>query len=255
MLPTTLLHFKSRVKDGDLCSQAILTVLNLVSLVNTHLLYKSANKKNTTLKKNNNNEKELIEVNEEDGKESFLFNHHLHVQSRVNILYRYSATLLSIVSYSEIILEMIIARKWNTKKKWQFISCIEGLKMLLRLILFYTNKKKMILHPTHYIRNINPENLEFDKEEKFELTHLDPRIGLPSSGNETLYNNHQLISDSMSSSSSSSLTPTLKKLSQLAELLWIIRPFVYVILLKRAHDTNVSSKDNKEEEKKKMKKK
>ncbi|CAO3648178.1 unnamed protein product [Cunninghamella blakesleeana] len=92
MLPTTLLHFKSkttitnfndgylskingiedllralvlilpgRVSDGDLCSQAILTVLNLVSLANTNLLYKSANKKKlfaAALKQHDKNLKE-----------------------------------------------------------------------------------------------------------------------------------------------------------------------------------------------------
>ncbi|CAO3648174.1 unnamed protein product [Cunninghamella blakesleeana] len=147
---------------------------------------------------------------------------------------------------------MIIARKWNTKKKWQFISCVEGFKMLLRLILFYTNHKKMILHPTHYIRNINPENLEFDNEEKYELTHLDPRIGLPSSSNETLYENNYSYQDStFSSSSPSTLTPTLKKISQLAELLWIIRPFIYVILLKQAQNTNEILKDNESDDIKK----
>lgn len=121
-----------------LLCKLVLTILNLVSLANTNLLYKSANKKKlfaTALKQHNKDLKEKNQLQqgeeveeEEEEKESFLFNQSLHLQSRTNKLYRYSATLLSIVSYSEILLEMIIARKWNTKKKWQFISCIEGFK-------------------------------------------------------------------------------------------------------------------------------
>lgn len=73
----------------------------------------------------------------------------------------------------------------------------------------------MILHPTHFIRNVDPVSLDVLEEEKFELLALDPRTGTALSSTATLPSDQQQQSKSSS------------KWAQLAELLWILRPFVY----------------------------
>lgn len=83
----------------------------------------------------------------------------------------------------------------------------------MRLILFYSTKRRMVLHPTHFIRNIDPTSLDVCQDEKFELLALDPRTG---------------TALSINNSDSATITCQSRRgWAQVAELLWIIRPFVY----------------------------
>lgn len=68
----------------------------------------------------------------------------------------------------------------------------------------------MVLHPTHFIRNIDPVSLDVCTEEKFELLNLDPRTGT-----------------SLSTACDSSFSVARKGWAQVGELLWIIRPLIY----------------------------
>lgn len=84
-------------------------------------------------------------------------------------------------------------------------------RAMLRLVLFYSSKRRMVLHPTHFIRNIDPVSLDVCSEEKFELLNLDPRTGTALSANPC----------------DSSFSVGRRGWSQVGELLWIIRPFIY----------------------------
>ncbi|KAI8084450.1 peroxisome membrane protein [Halteromyces radiatus] len=214
LLRALSLLLPGRVSEGDLCSQTILTTLNLVSLYNTHYLMRTANK----------NSKDDIPP-----EESFAFNRHIQFHFRRSKAYRATSLILSLVSYSEILWEMLVARKENgSRLRWRHITVIEAIKMCMRLILYYTSQKKMVLHPTHFIRNIDPTTLEYDTtgEDKIELGHLDTRIGMPSSSNRSLYYNPQIVTKNSSQTS---------KLGHLSELLWISRPLIYVLLLNKEH--------------------
>ncbi|ORZ19657.1 peroxisome membrane protein [Absidia repens] len=211
LLRALSLLLPGRVSDGDLCSQSILTTLNLVSLYNTHYLISSADE--------NGSEKDV-----------FAFNQRLRHQFRRSSLIRIMSSILSIVSYTEVLLEMIATRKCKSANmRWQLISWLEGFKVLLRVALYARSQKNMILHPTHFIRNVDPSTLAYDiaGEEKIELTHLDTRTGVPSSANSKL-----LYGKSYSEVGAGSRKT---KWAHLGELLWILRPFIYVLLLKKEH--------------------
>ncbi|CEP14537.1 hypothetical protein [Parasitella parasitica] len=73
----------------------------------------------------------------------------------------------------------------------------------------------MILHPTHFIRNVDPISLEIAHDEKCELTSIDPRTGT-----------------ALSSQHDTSPINTRKQRNRrgwahMSEILWIIRPFIY----------------------------
>lgn len=71
----------------------------------------------------------------------------------------------------------------------------------------------MILHPTHYIRDIDPITLDLQStEDKLELSHLDPRTGIAMSSRKEL---------SLQSGNSR------KGWAHVGEILWKIRPLVY----------------------------
>jgi peroxin-16 len=82
-------------------------------------------------------------------------------------------------------------------------------------VLFYGTSKKIILYPTHFIRNVDPVSLDVLEEEKFELLALDPRTGTALSSIATDQQQQQQQSRGS------------RKWAQFAELLWILRPFVY----------------------------
>jgi hypothetical protein len=88
-------------------------------------------------------------------------------------------------------------------------------RAILRLVLFYKSKKKMVLHPTHLIRNIDPSTLEVANDEKFELANIDIRTGTPLSG-------------SLPESAHGTISGTSRSgWAHFGEILWIIRPFIY----------------------------
>ncbi|KAL9545076.1 hypothetical protein PS6_008434 [Mucor atramentarius] len=78
----------------------------------------------------------------------------------------------------------------------------------------------MILHPTHFIRNVDTVSLEVANDEKFELTSLDPRTGTALSSTQTAI---EQINNSRNSG--------IRGWAHLSELLWIVRPFVYALMI------------------------
>lgn len=74
----------------------------------------------------------------------------------------------------------------------------------------------MVLHPTHFIRNVDAMSLEVANDEKFELTSLDPRTG-------TALSSTQAAIEQINSNRNSRIGGW----AHISEFLWILRPFVY----------------------------
>ncbi|KAI8090089.1 peroxisome membrane protein [Gilbertella persicaria] len=187
-----------RFEDSNLCSQAILSVINLVSLYHTNVLIK----KSTLSEKTKLNH--LLSFNER-------FSQLISAKK----LLRTASWTLSMISYTEVLTEMVLSRKVSNLSKWKWIASLEGIKALLRLILFYGTKRQMLLHPTHLIRSVDSSSLEELKEEKLELLTLDPRTGIASSAYSIMANHNGGVTGWM----------------HLSEFLWVLRPVVYVIMI------------------------
>ncbi|CAO3607230.1 unnamed protein product [Mucor hiemalis] len=254
MLPSTLLHFNhkhtkdagigylehidtiedtlrafslllpGRFEDADLCSQAILAGLNLVSLFHTKFLVQKSLLNNNSL--SSSEEKYSIPL---------AFNERFLQYNASKKSCEMASWTLSVISYTEVIVEMILNRKVSKLSRWKWVASMEGVKVILRLILFYGTKKKMILHPTHFIRNIDPVSLDVCEEEKFELLNLDPRTGTALSANTTYDDNEDTPSPSCVAEGKSRTG-----WGKIGELLWIIRPFIYasMILLEQRRKKN-----------------
>lgn len=81
----------------------------------------------------------------------------------------------------------------------------------------------MILHPTHFIRNIDPVSLDVCEDEKFELLNLDPRTGTALSANTQYEDSENNNNEQFTIAEGKSR----KGWGKIGELLWIIRPFIY----------------------------
>ncbi|KAI8146643.1 peroxisomal membrane protein-domain-containing protein [Fennellomyces sp. T-0311] len=129
------------------------------------------------------------------------FNAHIERHYLKHNVCSVAALTLSVLSYTEVMLEMLVHKVKGENHRWRWIAGLEGAKVLLRLILFYGTKQRMVIHPTHFARA--------DEDDKINLATLDPRIGVPASS--TLYG-----------------SASRKGWAHIAEVLWIIRPFIYV---------------------------
>ncbi|KAL0145618.1 peroxisome membrane protein [Mucor lusitanicus] len=261
MLPSSLLHFSSkhrnndsisnyssyidtiedalralslllpgRFEDSDLCSQAVLAGLNLVSLYHTKFLVR----KSHHLKSNDSSENETVVES---------FNAQFSRNNESNWPSKTASSVLSVISYTEVLVEMLLNRKVSKSSKWKFIASLEGLKGILRIIIFYGTRRKMILHPTHFIRNVDTVSLEVANDEKFELTSLDPRTG-------TALSSTQAAIEQINSSRHTGI----RGWAHLGELLWIVRPFVYAWMIylrqkrEQKHDLIRSEMEESDEE-------
>ncbi|KAI8991183.1 peroxisome membrane protein [Mycotypha africana] len=185
-----------------MCSQSVLTVLNLVSCFHTHCLIN----KSMTYHRHTND----------------TFNSHFHRQHKMG---KVISTTLSVISYTEVLMEMILLRKMRSKtyKRWQWITIMEGIKAVLRIVLLLCTKKRMLLYPMHYIRNVDTNSLEMDMDEKYELLTFDPRNGTALSHFSDPTSKEQR--DALTNNSHGSNVGSI-----MSELLWILRPLIYVAM-------------------------
>ncbi|KAI9008932.1 peroxisome membrane protein [Phycomyces nitens] len=252
MLPLTLLRFKTnrpytleyasriesvedfiraaslllpgRFEDAELCSQTILSILNLFSLHHTKLLVRAASSKFQ------------LDTRDKPGQPRLAFNRNIEEQY-TRWATRTVAMSLSVLSYTEVVLEMLIRRRCSRQGQWRWLSFLEGLKAVLRLYLFFRTKQRMVLHPTHLVRNIDPSTLEASSTDKFELTTLDPRVGTPSTSNPDLIH-----------SKDAAVTRPRRGWAVVGEIVWILRPLVYVLLVMREQSKNKGITKEEEEE-------
>lgn len=104
-----------------LISCTVLSALNLVLLYNTHLL---ARRHDEVKRQDNNNEKPTV---------SFTFNDFIKKHYYSSWSSKSAALCLSIVSYTEVVFEMLLRHK-KPVWRWRWITCIETLKCVSFII-------------------------------------------------------------------------------------------------------------------------
>ncbi|CDS12637.1 hypothetical protein LRAMOSA04823 [Lichtheimia ramosa] len=217
------LALPGRFEDADLCSQTLISVLNLFLLHHTHLLARRRSEKD----------------------ESFVFNKHIQAYYRSHWPSKAASLALSIISYTEVVFELLLHRRISSKsRRWRWIVGIEGIKAVLRLVLFFRSGKRTVIHPTHLVRNTDPCTFESNVTDKLELATLDPRTGTPSTANPRL----------LTASTTVSSTMPRQGWALFGEIVWIIRPVVYAFMVmntlrRGSHKVVEQSEDEEETEK------
>ncbi|KAI9320955.1 peroxisome membrane protein [Dichotomocladium elegans] len=188
--------------------RAISLVLPVISVLNLFLHYHT----------------HLLARHRVDKSDLFVFNKHVETYYLSEWPSKAASRVLSVVSYTEVVFEMLLARRVQNKaKRWQWIAGLETLKQvyeqqfraaILRLILLCRSGRRTVVHPTHLVRNTDPATLEISQTEKHELATLDPRSGLPSTGLLGRY----------------TMKPR-RGLALLGEIMWITRPVIYSLLI------------------------
>jgi len=233
-----------RFKDAELASEALTSLLNVMSMYHDTLLARMV--------KDNPTYQPLIPVS----------THTRFTRAWLNksSQYKWISRTLEIIRYTELVVEMTLRRRASEKAKWRFIMSLEFLKAGLRLFLLKLTRRPLVSPPIPE-RDFDPSTLP-PTDEPIVPTHAQDaspsgHLPTPITTPDHLKNNrvplepHPLLSPSAARSASAvedyllpkalnaaSVTPAgslVKTLSSYrdwaAEVIYILRPLIYAGLL------------------------
>lgn len=157
-------------------------------------------------------------------------------------MYKKLAMLVTMIQYTELLWEMAAKRK-GEKVRWRVILALEGLKALCRLVMLHLTDKRPLLTSPLPEREVDqiitpPSSTESSPPEtppNEPVSWKMPRTGLSLPSLPTNIS-HYLLSKVLTPDDLKpppSLLPLLKGSAYLGELLYIVRPIIYAIALKK----------------------
>ncbi|KAJ6509498.1 peroxisomal membrane protein PEX16 [Mycena vitilis] len=229
-----------RFKDAELASEALAASLNLVSMYHDTLLAK---------------------VVQRDPKYRPLIPSSLHTRftrawSDKNTRYKWAARSLELIRFTELVLEMTLRRKVSPRNRWRSVVLLELIKALLRVLLLRITRRPLLSPPIPE-RDFDPSTLPTSSDTPSSTVAPSSVTSSPPATPTHLRNNHvplpphplltspphpaetspedYLLPKALTTSSVKPSHSLLKPLSShrdwLAEVLYILRPLVYVSLL------------------------
>ncbi|KAK9899753.1 peroxisome membrane protein [Cystobasidium minutum MCA 4210] len=169
-------------------------------------------------------------------------------------LYKTAARLLSIVIYMQLLVEMAAKKYKGEKGRWRAVIGLEGIKAVLRLILLRLTAQRTVLQPSIPERSTDPSLLaateaKSPSEERVSDTWKATRTGLQIPTISSLRADGASGMRSVEAEISAFLQTKVltidnvrkpydlvrqrKGLGAFAEVVWILRPLIYVLALKK----------------------
>ncbi|PCH33687.1 peroxisome membrane protein [Wolfiporia cocos MD-104 SS10] len=237
-----------RFRDAELASETVTAVLNVMSMYHDTLLAK---------------------VVQADPKYKSLIPPSPHTRytrawSEQDWRYKWAARTLQLIRFTELLLEMGLRRKTSSLNRWRGIVLLEIIKATLRLVLLQITRRPVLTPPIPE-REIDPSSLPPDSDTSSPtLAPSSPPSSLPETP-EHLRNNHvplpvhplltpppptkspdpiedYLLPKALTTSTVKTPTNLVQPLKSpkdwLAEVVYILRPLVYAIMLFRDRKTN-----------------
>ncbi|KAJ2159454.1 hypothetical protein GGF46_002998 [Coemansia sp. RSA 552] len=137
-----------RFADAEVASEAIYTLLSFVGVYHDGLLARAAR---TGL---------LVDKEGQSMKfEASAFNRYHGRLSRGSNLYRLSALVLSGLQLSEKLVEMVVVKKLGEKIRWKVVTWVEIVKIVLRLVLLRLSGRRMVTGSVIPERLVDPAML------------------------------------------------------------------------------------------------
>ncbi|KAF7722806.1 Peroxisomal membrane protein pex16 [Apophysomyces ossiformis] len=215
-----------RFHDAEFASQALYATLNLVGLYHNSILRRAVEEHHAEFKN---------EILEESA-----FNKYLIFWSNKSQVHRQVSHALAVISYTQVLMEMGVLKKWGKATQWRWIAFLETVKVILRLTLFRLTSQRMTLQPTHLQRDIDPAMLA--QRPKSSSDHFSIWTG-QRTGKE-IPRMKTAVADVQDYLMSKVLTPeklrrpdqmvhVMNLLGRFGEILYILRPLIYVLAILR----------------------
>lgn len=229
-----------RFKDAELASEALTTSLNVMSMYHDTLLARMVN--------NNPSYQPLIPLS--------LHSRFTRAWLDKSCQYKWISRILEIIKFTELLIEMGLRRKVSQRTRWRCIMTLEFLKAAMRLFLLNLTRRPLV-SPLVPERDIDPTSLPspdtMQSPTQEPTTHLPSPLLTPDhlKNNTVPLEPHQLLAASTRRSETAaedyllpkalttasvkpsvSLIPTLSgPRDWAAEIIYVLRPLVYVTLL------------------------
>ncbi|KAG6890372.1 hypothetical protein C0992_001962 [Termitomyces sp. T32_za158] len=217
-----------RFKDAELASEALTSLLNVMSMYHDTLLAKIVER--------DRNYQPLIPPS--------LHTRFTRALSDKSNKYKWAARALQLIKFLELVVEMGLRRKVSSKARWRGVILLEMIKMCLRFTLLFITRKPLLSPPIPE-RDFDPASPHLSTTDTpSETPSESPAIPDHFRNNHTPLPPHTLLSPQSESTpedfllpkalATSSVRPSLslvKPLSSptdwIAESIYIVRPLVY----------------------------
>ncbi|KAG9314328.1 peroxisomal membrane protein PEX16 [Chiua virens] len=131
-----------RFKDADLVSETLSAILNIISLYHDALLARVV--------KSDPHWKPILPTP--------LHTKYTRTWSDKDVLYKWAARALEVTRFTQLLLEMVMRRKLSSRAKWRGIFLLETVKAILRFILLRSTHRPLLSPPIPE-RDIDPASL------------------------------------------------------------------------------------------------
>ncbi|TPX37738.1 hypothetical protein SmJEL517_g00620 [Synchytrium microbalum] len=221
-----------RFPNSDLVAEAIGASVNIAALYHDTILVPVARR--------------------QPGSTQSPFNRYTSAVLKSSTAYQRVAYALTFMGFVDNLLEQGLTRRFGKEIKWPFVTTYEIIKLILRLSLFRMSRARMIPHSAVEEREYDPSKLNPESAEAANdaaaATASSPtgtgfvgsRSGKSFNSVETVgkdpqtvqtYLNNKALSDPVKKSTD--LLQSLDTLRTVAELAFILRPIVYVLMIQR----------------------
>ncbi|KAG0360811.1 Peroxisomal membrane protein pex16 [Mortierella sp. AD032] len=131
-----------RFDDADLASEALFSTLNLLGIYHDTILTKHVASLPATHRPTPSS-----------------LNRYTRDWQGSSLTYKRVAMVLTVIQYTEVLIEMGVQKKWGQQYKWRVITALEAIKAAGRLTLMRLTSQRMIMHPIHTERDVDPSTL------------------------------------------------------------------------------------------------
>lgn len=156
--------------------------------------------------------------------------------------YRNAGVLLMVLEATQLLAEMLARRRLGRARAWDIVLAIELAKALLRFALVRASQQRMLIQPPLPQREIDPSTLEPSESRTWRGTRTGcVRRSLASLGSGDVYEyllEHTLTEQDVAAPPQL-VRPLHSHMARIAESLYILRPLLYVIALRRWGTRNV----------------
>ncbi|KAI9184240.1 hypothetical protein H9P43_003293 [Blastocladiella emersonii ATCC 22665] len=221
-----------RFADADLASEALYAVVNLVSLYHDRVLY------------------DAVRGAGIDHKPALVNQYHRYWHAASPAVH-YASTALTLVQTVESVCEMAAAKRWSERRRWDVVAGIEALKAALRLIIV-ARTQRLTLTPASPERDLDPAQvgaaLEHAAQDRAAASDpraaafkgprtgvvLPPAAAMGSASAAPLWERY-LAAKAVRNAfrSPADLLSVLRGSRAAGEVLFVLRPLLYVVLLRK----------------------
>ncbi|KAF9922780.1 Peroxisomal membrane protein pex16 [Linnemannia zychae] len=131
-----------RFDDADLASEALFSTLNLLGIYHDTILTKHVASLPVTHRPTPSP-----------------LNRYTRDWQSSSLTYKRIAMVLTVIQYTEVLIEMGVQKKWGQQYKWRVVTALEAIKAAGRLTLLRLTNQRMIMHPIHTERDVDPSTL------------------------------------------------------------------------------------------------